>query len=415
MKKRIIVCFLAILIFDSCSAPTIPNIYKTDIIPSNIILMPYKDNTERYGYVNSETFEIVIPAQYEYAGAFVNGFAVVSKKWDISKEKDKRNNFLIINQKNEIVIENIDYAKYLIESEDRKTLYALTLNFMEFERVKIEVGPFFVRHTIVVDQPKGFIYRLYNLNTGKLVLERTAAFDVNFRRNKPDIVFFDNYMTYDKDIYEIKDDGVFEKKDMKEKEIEELIAKTVKERKLEDVILYRYYGKMYMYIETFDFDLLIKNLPKRFRLYNWDIWKKGDDWIDDVKESYKHYRGSKVVPFAVNRDEFHPLVEKVWLFHIDLYPKEGNPKYVGLYNASENRWAIPPIEEDFSSEFKLTGYDDLICYAEAYSYYSDPYPYFYNIKTKEKSKFLYGYNSEKRIFAYMGYYESENKVIIEKF
>jgi len=118
--KRIMVYFLGVIIFCSCSIPT--KIYKTGVVSTNVPLMAYEDKTWHYGYVNSETFEIVIPAKYKYTGPFINGFAMVAKKY---KDYD-HNKYFLINKKNEVVLKHFHYA-YILESEDRKTVYALTL------------------------------------------------------------------------------------------------------------------------------------------------------------------------------------------------------------------------------------------------------------------------------------------------
>jgi len=420
-----IVYFLTVIIFGSCHVPTTPRVYKTDVIPSNIILMPYKDNTKLYGYVNSETFEIVIPAQYEYAGSFVNGFAVVAKKWNPYTK------YFIINQKNEVIIKNIDFA-YIIKSEDRKTTFALTKNNTGLMLDKYTTGDF-TKTIHILLEPRDIIYRLYDLSTRKLVWKGKERYISGLEGAT--IKFFTNYMTFEKELYEIKNNGMFEKKDIGDKEFKKLIAEIVKEKKLENVFNYddKYSyddlynekldfeilglfgggGMNYIRVETFDFDLLIQNLPENLRLYSFDMWKKGDDWINYVREEWEPFNGSKVSAIAINRDKFQPFLEKTWLFDFNLYPSKGRggEHYIGIYNASENKWTIPPIEQDTFSDFTLTGYDDLICYTDRVK----TYPFFYNIKTREKSEYLYEYNHDKGTIAYMGYYENKNKITIEKF
>jgi hypothetical protein len=413
--KRIIVCFLAVIIFGSCSTPMF---YKTDFIPlNNITLMPYKNKSGLYGYVNSETFEIVIPAQYKYANSFVNGFALVAKEWE-TYEKTK---YFLINQKNEVVIKNLDYA-HIIEAENHKTVFALAINHSGLEFHETTAGGLFSSIKMLYDSPSHTTYRLYNLNTGKLVWEKRVPYNFS---NHPKIYFFADYMTFEEDIYQIRNDGIFVKKDIGAKEFRKLVAEILKEKKLENVFYNWKYSyddlynekldfnllayNFYFSIESFDFDLLIHNLPEKFRLHNFDTWEKGDNWVDYVRAWWKPVNG-KIHSRPVNIDEFHPFLEKTWLFEIPLYT-ENWEQYVGLYNASENQWAIPPIKRQTFSKFKMTGYDGLICYTPDQTGYS----YFYNIKTREKFKYLYEYDNYRKTMAYMGYYEDENKIIIEKF
>jgi len=269
------------------------------------------------------------------------------------------------------------------------------------------------------------IYRMYNLNTGKVVMERKEYYSINYDSNEPIIRFFANYMSFNNDIYEIMNNGMFEKRDMNDIEIRKLIAKIVKERNLENSFRFtKYDGKIYnyddlynenlyiylirdskydyMYIENYDFDidLLIKNIPEDFQPANnnWEPWKKGDKIRMDR---------------PVSIDKIHPFRENIWLFPVYIVEREKYwERHVGLYNASENQWAIPPIEHDTFADFRLTGYDNWICYS------SDKMlrPYFYNLKTREKYKDKYMYQFGTMI--YLGYYDnkfSNQEVIIEKF
>ena len=71
--KNYFVLLPVFLLFCSCATGKTTNTQN-----NNIPLMPYyKDGY--FGYVNAETFEIVIPAQFEKAGHFTGNFAIVQK------------------------------------------------------------------------------------------------------------------------------------------------------------------------------------------------------------------------------------------------------------------------------------------------------------------------------------------------
>jgi len=118
--RRILIYSLLIITFSSCSV--LPRFKKIGAVSENVTLMPYQDKTDLYGYINAETFEIVIPAQYEYTGPFVNGYAMVANKYEAFND----NIYFLINKNNETVLKYFNYA-FIYESEDSKTVYALTV------------------------------------------------------------------------------------------------------------------------------------------------------------------------------------------------------------------------------------------------------------------------------------------------
>ena len=91
-------------------------------------LVPFRIRSEEYGYlrgyVNFDTLEVVIPADYETAMNFTGDFAFVY----LPKEKrvnPKSWGRVIINKNNDIIFKNF-WNIELIESEDGLTVYALT-------------------------------------------------------------------------------------------------------------------------------------------------------------------------------------------------------------------------------------------------------------------------------------------------
>jgi len=277
-------------------------------------------------------------------------------------------------------------------------------------------------------KPENTTYRLYDLNTGKIVWQETNSY-ADDRRMK----FFDNYMIFgngiaNEYIYKMETDGTYKKinesiTNEEREENKELIRQAAKEKNLENVFrLYTGYIEGYdWHIAVIDIDSLIKNLPgnMRIRLSN-NIWEKGNDWIDELKknniESYeKGYYGS--VTELLNKDRVNPFREREWLFSIDLIAKD-QEHYAGLYNAVKNQWAIPPIKADTFSSFLMTQSEDWVSYGDD----------FYNIKTREKNKNIYRMFRKndidyrviyEGIMTYMGYYNDisyqEEKPIIEKF
>lgn len=415
-------------IFFACSRmPKTQQYHTFDNSSADIPLMPYvedriDEDTYYFGYVNAETFEIVIPAQYHYASAFIGNFAAVRKQYRNSRNQ-KISNYFVINKKNEVVIDNIDDVR-ILEAEDSKIIYALTENYSGSRG----------------SRPEKTTYKLINLNTGKIVFEET---DTSSNHDK-NIRFFGNYMVFgdglsDECIYKMENNGMFKKinagieKEEREENIE-LITRAAKEKNMEN-IFHLNVGWMQGYdwnITEIDLDLLLKNLPVNMRIrVDYDIWEKGkNDWIEILKKRYEeivYYGYMDSLMRLINKDRVNPFREKDYLFSISLTTKD-QTNYVGLYNATKNKWAIPPIKADTFSEFFMSQYDDWISYgrentAEGYIYHE-----FYNIKTRDKNKYLYGMFQGRPanygIFfegtmVYMGYYKDdwykEQEKIIEKF
>ena len=424
MKYIYLLLFL-ILLISSCALPKIervPKIHKTETNSSifdNVTFMPYimvigTEKTPNHGspgfwdreilgkgYINAETFEIIIPAQYERAGNFVGNFAIVENR---ENHKD-----MIINKKNEIILSGFDGAT-LYQSEDGNTVFALTANISGVRR-SIYTG---VLNTPLYE-PANTTYRLYNLNTGRIVINRDKR---SFGNEKiPKIMFFGNYMTYDKDVYELKANG-----DLEENEIgfDEFLGNVTMQvnlyydrKKISPHFWDREMREFLLSNDTLDkhltdINLMLKEVPDNLRIRGYSlsaIWEYGDDWTEKI-DFTKYY--------PLNWDKSHPLVRKNWLYEIEFVDRRQD-QYFGLYNPFENIWVIPPtVPPDYFSHFHQTSYDDWIRFGR-----EGGGGVFFNIKTRKKYKDLYHGSPEAPMY-YRGHLLQERKddykeAIIEDF
>jgi hypothetical protein len=401
--KHIIACFFGIILIASCK---IQETYKIDNYPvynypENITLMPFLDKENKFGYVNAETFEIVIPAQYIHAGRFVNGFAVAAKEDKKSNWRGYQHDYLIINKNNEVVLKNIDEVK-IIDFEDGKTTFALTENYLGRKFYK---GYFTLNIPYIARKPINTNYSLYNLNTGKLIWEEKFRYE----RAGYEIKFISNYMIftlwYDNYVYEMQNDGIYIKVNKKVKEITEEIN--------QENVFNNDGDHVNWLISNIDMDLLIQNLPENLRIGRWynynKIWENNDDWIYHVMkddDSNGRLINLSFDDASIGRGFIRPLREKTWLFSVDLITQD-KKEYTALYDASENKWMIHPIEKRYEYEhFVTTEFDDWI------KHNND----FYNIRTRDKYTYLFDINEGD--MTYMGYCENERYVerfAIEKF
>jgi hypothetical protein len=386
-----------------------PEIHKDSGSGDNRILIPYfhgdkskiDDGPYRgyFGYVDFETFDIVIPAQYEYTGPFTGDFAVVQKKyWDISIGTK----FSVINKANREILKNFDKIT-LLDTEDGKTVFAMTQTFSGITFYKLSWYWSY--------GPSRITYRIYNLHTCKQVLKDVHAYSGWGSTDNDVIRFFDNYMTYKDELYEVQNDGTLKKV---EKNIEELVTGIAMERKIENFRLtgdfnsYRDWDLAAVY--SIDLDLLVRNLPENLRIRSGArVWDMGSDWIEAIKAEWHGWH----IWRPRNRDVTYPLREKDWLYQINLETKD-RKFYVGLYNATKNLWAVPIMDHDTFSDFHYIGYDDYVYYGED-NYNREMHPNFYNVRTRTQSKYLYGY-----LYGYMTYLGHDDinndlEAIIEKY
>jgi hypothetical protein len=400
----------------------VPRIYKTNhAVFDNVTLMPYLMviGTEKFtwngevwdrdilgrGYIDAETFEIVIPAQYEQAGDFVGNFAVVQKK--------KNGRKMIINKENEIILRGFDVAS-LYPSEDGNTVFALTGNDFGLGSDIVRSG--FLRSRVY--RPTSTHYRLYNLITGKQVLYvGIRSYESSYSDSEPKIMFFGNYMTYDTDVYELKANGALKKSKIDFHKLMDNVAMLINlDYDYKEISRDFWFWKNFNFFwsnETLDkyltdINLMLKDVPDNLRIRNKTgtfIWKYGDDWIKEIDFSKC---------FPLNRDKIHPLLRKNWLYEIEFDDRQGK-RYVGLYNPSENIWAIPPVDIDWFDHFYQTSYDDWI----GVNNFGFERPFF-NIKTRKKYMYLYSTSSARpNTMYYLGHFLKEKndfeEVVIEDF
>jgi hypothetical protein len=365
-----------------------PKINKKAIInnvPMDITLVPFFESRYEvneikmgFGYANSETLEIIIPSQYQTATNFVGDYAVVQKE-DGGKHS-------IINKNNIEVMRNFDNA-YLYQL-DNGTVLALTMNYHGWE--VYDKGLFGRGYA---QGPQRITYRLYDLNRG--VLLKTEA------ESNPKIIIIDNYIIYYDsydyfDIYEINTDGVMEKIDIT---VKDFFAKIIEEKNLQyrennflsyvsdkiDIYDYKnmpdksnpysytneHFILKFGYFDSLDINELIRNIPSNMKINTF-----GNDDNPKYDIDIINWNNRLLWP------EPYPFKKRNYLYKVGLVSTESmDIKYTGLYDSTENRWVIPPVEG--SGEFYII--DDNWVYYE-YSYGSH---WIYNTKTKEKHEAIH--------------------------
>ncbi|MDR2922116.1 MAG: WG repeat-containing protein, partial [Treponema sp.] len=383
--KLIIAMFLGGILFFSCSAP---RIYKTgNSAFSDIPLMPFHKNG-CFGYINSETFKIVITEQYEKAGNFTGNFAIV-----------ENNRKIIINKNNVKILVGFDDA-VIFNTEDDKMSFALTKNYGDrrlYEYSGGGAGP--TSTTTYHLDPTTVNYRLYNLTAKKLVAEMGKRDHLDIREKEPKIYFFNNYLIwidnpdsyrsgedYDEAVYEIQNDGGIAKCAIT---VKEFISQMAEKYGLQYNEKSYYFHNEYRYefceswlgfFNTLDIDKLNAQLPD-----NLSIKIDEHDW---------RYKDDKPTMHIYLVDNFTcPLEDKLF------FTVKFTEKYAGIYNASENIWAIPPVKTDTFYDFFFTGDKDRV----AHGYKGGWVSFFdvYNIKTRKK--YINQYAMVGGSIVYMGY------------
>jgi len=346
-------------------------------------------DVEGIGYINADTFEIVIPAQYEYAYSFTGDFALVKKT------NGKK---CVINKNNKVILDNFDDA-VLLESEDGKTVFALTGNYSGIE--SYIAGEGFSRYQSF--RPAKTNYRLYNLTAGKLVIKKhTQVYDNIFENILRDIKFADNYIIYenfgfeDARVYEIQSNGELKRIEIQK---DEILAKIIKKRNLRSKENeFHYNGELnfdpyFFYSDTLDINLLIKNIPNNMQISEGE---KGGWRFHDEKPVYY------IIP--IEFDPIYPFGKMNVLYEVELVSNEKDERFVGLYNALENKWAVPPMTEFSGSNFYKMPYDDWVIYV----YRNWNQAVFYNINTRKKYTKMYSVDDDLTMI-YVGYLSDEYK------
>jgi hypothetical protein len=363
--------------------------------------MPYYDwyETKWYeglaqGYINSETFEIVIPAEeYRYAGHFTGNFAVV-KKLDTNQ--------VVINKENKKILKYFNRIT-LYSIENGAMVFALTENDTGTRQTTYNSGwPFYIPQF----DPVNTIYRLYNLNTRKYITgnnEKPYSRLKNNSEYKPKIYFFENYMLYDNKLYKIENNGSIKESKLNTVAV---IDQIIKERNLQFKEIDNYdnveklFSDYFHYNDTMNINLIIQNLPDNTQI------KKNDKQ-----------------PRVINRNIVYPFKIYDLLYEVKFESIDGQYKYIGLYNVSQNIWSIPTVEVNSEiyekTKFISTEYDHWIVEEHEYFYY--------NLITRKKYYNLYIRNHSYSVdyfydfsMVYRGYYarkinDIKNPIIIEDF
>ena len=339
------------------------------------------------GYINSETYEIVIPAQYKIAYSFVGDFALVIK------QNGKK---CIINKQNEEILNNFNDV-VLLKSEYGEEVFALTGNYsgLEFYNSGYGLGPNI--------RPRSTNYRLYNLTNGKLVIKKQSnVYDKIFDNVTKKIQFVGNYIFYrvlKEEIYEITNEGNLRKI---KTEKDEILSKIIKEKDLHYKVNdfhyndERTFNTHFWYIDTLNINLLLENIPENMQIVEAD---RGGWRFRDENPVYR------IKP--INYDTMYPLKKQYILYEVELefIHGEKREKFVGLFDAFENKWVISPIEKQPGYSFFSTAYDDWITYRENYLYRVKS---FYNTSSRKKFERMYQ-NEKYGTIIYVGSISEEYK------
>ena len=184
---RLQIFFFTILLI-ACS--TVPTQTLTTHTGS---LIPYRDSNRLFGYMDEETGEIVIKAQYYSASPFIGGFAIV----------DYEQTPKIINQNNDKMNVGKFDAAYLYSSENGKTVITVLENVIK----KTRIAPpwwwplllFGEGH--ITGEKTIFKQRLINLTTGETIIRKKEQLIHN------DIEVIGEYFSIDRKLYRFLDNG----------------------------------------------------------------------------------------------------------------------------------------------------------------------------------------------------------------
>jgi len=438
--NKFLLLFTSSLIFFSC----VQDMKKTNGIDvyvyDDVPLMTYYNyydedddkNDDRYGalgYINEETFEVVIPAQYEAALPFVGNFAIV---------QDLKEKIYVINKKNEKIFSinhSVDVAR-LYKMEKTNIVLLLTINYSGIGSIEglglFDRGPFIM--------PSRRQIKVFNLSTGKQIYNESSDF-INW--DKPKILLIDDYVIFQSDdgdwngdideyvnigtkVYKMNNSG---KLDACTITAEELIMQIAKERNMvpkeyetsigrpsgikwffNNTKSFTYsnpnssiFGPYFGFIDKIDSNIFLQNIPENLHLHNYaftlDRFPEGTR-IEDLKAAgysvYKLVDKHEYDIYPINRKEEYPLQEDFSLYGVKLKDNKDD-SFHGLYDALENKWVIPPVEED---NFYSTHYNNFIG-TDLFDYKGEV---FYNIKTRKKYTNMFYEQTNHFTFPYLIYY-----------
>jgi len=393
MQKMLVLLLLLQIVLVSCGNR------GGNLSGSDMELIPffqwYPQN--RFGFINAETFEIVIPRQYSFASNFIGDFAVVARNRD-------RASFMVINRNNDIILRNL-FSVSLIQCEGG-TVYALVGRRGRSEGTRwIATGGMLPS---IARSRHPNTYTLHNLHLGRVVLR-----DAGQARS---ITFFGNYLVVGGNLYERQHNGTFERSS---KDIDEVVTKILRERNLEHLLWGGWDSRLQRFdwrIDTIDIDSLVQNVPDNLRIRHRrsltylqregrELWELGeDDWADRLLGI--NTSNSRIT--IINRNPNQPFQKREWLYRIDMFCEEGEI-YTGLYNAYLNVWKIPPIQyrqtihDSWATFFQ---FGDWIHYYENRVWGERPYQRTFNIRTgKQFSGIFSTHVTGGRSFYYDGFNE----------
>jgi hypothetical protein len=213
MKKQKLIFLMFILsplICISCfncktnSASTETTDLKNKNYSGNLILYAELDSQKniRRGYIDEETGEIVIKAQYVDASPFVGNYAVV--EYENNDYQSKKNyNKRIINKAGKIIKTGKFEEAYILTSESGKSTAAI----LENTREKREFAPFYMWGLLmkfdgkISQKEEYYIYNVINLETGKEILHEKKGVLIYNIENVGD------YFVARRDLYQFIDNG----------------------------------------------------------------------------------------------------------------------------------------------------------------------------------------------------------------
>ena len=313
-----------ILVFSLLSC--IPHQTETNMIPAENArnLIPFAEydskREQKWGYVDEDTGEVIIKAQYVYVTPFVGNYAAVKTGWhDYQKIINKNGKILPVGQF------DVFHEVYFITSENGKSTAAILEN--HYKRTKFTIGggwqgawstpdPHFYKEDY-------YKYRLVNLTTGRTIIPKRE----NYLELNVEVV--GDYFVADTDLYQFMDNGDIKcvaKKDpaLAVSILQDYLASrginaVVKGDSVSIDIDYRPYIR-----EKFadpDLSGAFKDLPPEFNVP-----------FESYEPFYRDHRDFLNAPLAIN--------ERKYLLHF--YNDKTGERAVAIYNESKGERELGP-------------------------------------------------------------------------